>query len=109
LLVSFSLCDILPYPDYTSRSDEFVNGNQVNEKFADPDLKPGKTIAITHRGISKNFYNYMNLILEAASSNPFGSVPGNIRGNSINTTDADNFALGYFRLCEPNKVSYLVK
>jgi hypothetical protein len=101
--------DLFPYPEYSATSDEFVNGNEINEKFGDPDLKPGKIMEITHRGISKNFYNYMNLILEAASSNPFGAVPGNIRGNIINTTDTNNFALGYFRLCEANHILYTVK
>ncbi|OXA74070.1 hypothetical protein B0A67_01630 [Flavobacterium aquidurense] len=101
--------DLLPYPEYTSTSDEFVNGNEINEKFTDTDLKPGKVLDITHRGISKNFYNYMNLILEATNSNPFGAVPGNIRGNIVNTTDANNFVLGYFRVCEANHVVYTVK
>ncbi|OMQ13039.1 DUF4249 domain-containing protein [[Flexibacter] sp. ATCC 35103] len=101
--------DFMPYPEYTVTSDEFINGNEINEKFTDTDLKPGKILDITHRGISKNFYNYMNLILEAANSNPFGAVPGNIRGNIINTTDTNNFALGYFRLCEANHIVYTVK
>lgn len=101
--------DYQAYPEYTATSDEFVNGNEINQKFGGTDLKPGKVMEITHRGISKNFYNYMNLILEAASSNPFGAVPGNIRGNIINTTDANNFALGYFRVCEANHVLYTVK
>ncbi|KQB42676.1 DUF4249 family protein [Flavobacterium aquidurense] len=101
--------DFMPYPEYTVTSDEFVNGNEINEKFTDTDLKPGKILDITHRGISKNFYNYMNLILEAANSNPFGAVTGNIRGNIINTTDTNNFALGYFRLCESNHILYTVK
>ena len=101
--------DILPYPEYTSTSDEFVNGNEINEKFTDTDLKPGKVLDITHRGVSKNFYNYMNLILEVTNSNPFAATPGNIRGNIINTSNANNFALGYFRVCEANKLTYVVK
>ena len=101
--------DILPYPEYTSTSDEFVNGNEINEKFTDTDLKPGKVLDITHRGVSKNFYNYMNLILEVTNSNPFAATPGNIRGNIVNTTNANNFALGYFRVCEANKINYVVK
>ena len=101
--------DILPYPEYTSTSDEFVNGNEINEKFTDTDLKPGKVLDITHRGVSKNFYNYMNLILEVTNSNPFAATPGNIRGNIVNTTNANNFALGYFRVCEANKLTYVVK
>ena len=101
--------DFLLFPQYGSTSDEFVNGNEITEKFADTDLKPGKILDITHRGISKNFYNYANLVFGAATPNPFGATPGNIRGNIVNTTDADNFALGYFRLCETNHISYTVK
>lgn len=101
--------DYQAYPEYVLTNDEFVNGNVINEKFGGTDLKPGKVMDITHRGISKNFYNYMNLLLEASSSNPFGAVPGNIRGNIINTTDTNNFALGYFRLCEANHILYTVK
>ena len=101
--------DLFFSPEYASSSDEFVNGNEINEKFGDTDLKTGEIVEVTHRGISKNFYNYMNLILEAASSNPFGAVPANIRGNIINTTDSDNFALGYFRICEANHILYTVK
>ncbi len=101
--------DFLPFPEYTSTSDEFINGNEINEKFTDTDLKPGKVLNITHRGISKNFSNYMSLILEVTNSNPFAAAPGNIRGNIINTTDANNFALGYFRVCEANRMTYTVK
>jgi hypothetical protein len=101
--------DFLLFPGYSATSDEFTNGNEINEKFADTDLKPGKILDITHRGISKNFFNYMNLIFEASNSNPFAASPGNIRGNIINTTDTNNFALGYFRLCEANRISYTVK
>lgn len=97
------------FPEYTSTSDEFVNGNEIVEKFSDADLKPGIVLDITHRGVSKNFYNYMNLILEVTNSNPFAATPGNIRGNIINTTNADNFVLGYFRVCEANKINYVVK
>ena len=72
-------------------------------------MKAGNTVDITHRGISKNFYNYMNLLLEIYGGSPFSIPPGNIRGNIVNTTDANNYAFGYFRLCEADKVSYLVK
>lgn len=90
-------------------SDELTNGNELNNKISGDELKPGITIEITHRGISKNFYNYMNLIFEASGSNPFATTPGNIRGNIVNTTDPKDFALGYFRLCEANYVTYTMK
>jgi len=103
--------DFLIYPEYGLLDDELFNGNEINNRFANEDGKivPGKTIEITHRGISKNFYNYMKLILEIYGGSPFSIPPGNIRGNIVNTTDPNNYAFGYFRLCEANKVSYLVK
>ncbi len=100
----------LLFPEYDLSSDEFFNGNEMDNRFTDDDkIKPGISYDITHRGISKNFYNYMNLILEIYGGSPFSIPPGNIRGNIVNTTDANNFAFGYFRLCEAEKVTYLVK
>lgn len=101
--------DFLLFPEYVANNDEFLNGNQINTKFSDVDLKPGKKLEIIHRGISKGFYNYMNLILEASSDNPFSTTPGNIRGNIVNVNNSNSFALGYFRICEANHISYLVK
>ncbi|MNR67889.1 hypothetical protein D3C85_1921200 [compost metagenome] len=51
----------------------------------------------------------MNLILEVYGGSPFSIPPGNIRGNIINTNDVNNYAFGYFRLCEADKVDYLVQ
>ena len=99
----------LIFPQYEISNDEFYNGNEVSTRFSDEDMKAGNTVNITHRGLSKNFYNYMKLILEASSANPFIVPPGNIRGNIVNNTDVNNFALGYFRLCEADEIPYLVK
>lgn len=111
--VNFYLTDyksqFLLYPEYELTSDELFNGNEISTRFSDEDMKPGNTVEIINRGISKNFYNYMNLLLEGYGGNPFSIPPGNVRGNIVNTTDASNFAFGYFRLCEADMVSYVVK
>lgn len=107
--LSYFTTDFLKIPYYLLSNDRFSNGNETKDEFSDVDLKPGKTVKIVHRGISKNFYNYMNLIFEASSANPFGASPGNIRGNIINSNNANDFALGYFRLCEANTVSYTMQ
>ncbi|CAC9974705.1 hypothetical protein FLAPXU55_02402 [Flavobacterium panici] len=99
----------LIYPEYDLTDDDFFNGNEISNRFNHEDMKAGNTVDITNRGISKNFYNYMNLLLEIYGGSPFSIPPGNIRGNIVNTTDANNYAFGYFRLCEADKVSYLVK
>ncbi|AXB55211.1 DUF4249 domain-containing protein [Flavobacterium fluviale] len=111
--VNFYLTDyqseFLIFPEYEITNDEFYNGNQISTRFSDEDMKSGNTVKITHRGVSKNFFNYMKLILEASNSNPFSVPPGNIRGNIINSNNANNYAMGYFRLCEADQVDYLVK
>lgn len=111
--VNYNLSDFksafLLFPEYNLMDDDFFNGNEINIRFSNEDMKAGNTVEITNRGISRNFYNYMNLILEASSANPFGTPPANIRGNIVNVNDANNFAMGYFRLCEADKVSYTVK
>jgi hypothetical protein len=100
----------LLFPEYDLTRDELFNGNEISTRFSDEDkMKPGKTVEITHRGVSKNFYNYMNLILKVYGGSPFSIPPGNIKGNIITTSDSNNFAFGYFRLCEADKVNYLVK
>ncbi|MFB9080733.1 DUF4249 domain-containing protein [Flavobacterium procerum] len=101
--------EFLLYPEYVLLDDELFNGNDISTRFSDEDMKPGNTVEITHRGISKSFYNYMKLILEVYGGSPFSVPPGNIRGNIVNTTNSADFALGYFRLCEADQVSYLVK
>lgn len=99
----------LIYPEYEITNDEFYNGNEISTRFSHEDMKTGDIVTITHRGGSKNFFNYWKLILEASNSNPFQVPPGNIRGNIVNTSDANNFAMGYFRLCEADQVAYTVK
>lgn len=101
--------DFMFFPYFVLKEDEFLNGNEINDRFSDEDLKPGKNVEILHRGISKNFFNYMNLILEASSENPFATRPPSIRGNIINTTNPNDFALGYFRLCESNHTFYTMQ
>ncbi|WP_244248526.1 DUF4249 domain-containing protein [Flavobacterium foetidum] len=101
--------EFLLYPEYELTDDELFNGNDIPTRFSDEDMKAGNTVSITHRGISKNFYNYMKLVLQVYGGSPFSIPPGNIRGNIVNTTNSADFALGYFRLCEADQVSYLVK
>lgn len=110
---NFYLTDIrttfLPLPEYNLTDDDFYNGNEIEDSFSNEDLEVGDDIRITFRGISASFYNYMNLILETTSGNPFSTPPANIRGNIINQTQAENYALGYFRLSEGHQFTYTVE
>jgi hypothetical protein len=103
--------DIYTSPTYQVRNDEFSNGNQKSWTFSDQDLKQGSVIAITHYGISKDYYNYMNKIISISSSGggPFQTTPAAVRGNIVNQTNIDNYALGYFSLSEVDSANYTIQ
>ena len=107
-LVSF-ISPTLPYPSYDLSDDNLSDGNELKSDFSDEDLKTGDTLEITLRGISHQFYNYMNLILEAADSNPFATPPANIKGNILNQDSTGSAAIGYFRLCESDYRAYTLE
>lgn len=92
--------------------DKFYQGNEIFSTTDDEDLKAGNEIEVTHYGISKQYYNYMNILVGIAGSNvggPFQSPPATVRGNIINTTDKNNYALGYFSLSESDSQKYTIK
>jgi len=93
---------VLPFPDYDTSDDEFFQGNEMFELFFDEDLKPGDVVSVKLYGISQQYHNFMNVLLEAAGGggNPFSAVPVAARGNIINQNNTNNYALGYFRACE---------
>ncbi len=105
--------DVMPYPDYDVIDDEFFQGNMMFGIFSDEDLGPGKEIGIQLYGISERYYNYMNKLINIAEGGsgggPFQTPPVTVRGNLVNQTDSNNFALGYFRLGEVARLNYTVE
>lgn len=105
--------DVIPYPDYDVADDEFFQGNMMFGIFSDEDLGPGKELSIQLYGISERYYNYMNQLITIAEGGsgggPFQTPPVTVRGNLVNQTDANNYALGYFRLGEVAKLNYTVE
>jgi len=99
-------------PSFGVIGDEFSNGNQKSWHFSDEDLEQGNTIAITHYGISKDYYNYMNKIISISGGDgggPFQTTPATVRGNIVNQTNIDNYALGYFSLSEVDSATYTIQ
>lgn len=104
------------FPFLEEISDEFINGNEIDDFFEKDDdaddpteeFNPGDTVDISLYGISERYHNYMQLLIEQYDSggDPFSSVAAEIRGNCINTTTTDNYAFGYFRLTQVVKASY---
>ena len=98
-------------PIYFSQEDLNFQGNQIFGLYRSEELKPGQTFDITLSGISKQYYNYMQILVSIAGSNsgsPFQSPSATIRGNIINTTNEANYPLGYFNLSEQDSKNYIV-
>jgi hypothetical protein len=53
----------------------------------------------------------MGILLPVAEggAGPWSTTPVNVRGNIVNQTNHANFALGYFRLCEVDRLEYIVQ
>jgi hypothetical protein len=101
-----------PLVEYDVTYDRFTQGNQMFGLYIDQDLKSNDVVDFTLHGISEGYYNFMNVLLSVAGSNnggPFQTPPATVRGNIINQTNFDNYALGYFRLSETDKMNYIVQ
>ena len=90
------------YPEYSLESDEQYQGNQISQFYSHEDLTSGDLLNIRLYAVSRRYFDYFNKIVIASGNdnNPFQTTPTGVRGNIINQTDAQNFPLGYFRLCE---------
>lgn len=98
--------------NYYVDEDLFFQGNEFFSVSQNSDLKSGDKVEISHFGISKTYYNYMRVIVSIAGNNngsPFQSPSATVRGNIINTSNFDNYALGYFSLSEVDTRSYIVQ
>jgi len=99
-------------PEYDVIDDNFFQGNQMFGLYTNEDMKTNDTLQFTLHGISETYYNYMNILLGIAGGNggsPFQTPPATVRGNIVNQTNFNNFALGFFRLSETDTMSYIVE
>lgn len=96
--------------DFDVFRDEFFNGNQIFAIYSQDNLQAGDIVNIRIHGISRQFYQFMFQVLQQTSTgNPFATIPALVRGNMINTTNPENFPLGYFRLSEMDELDYTVQ
>jgi len=92
-------------------SDEFYNGQQVvgYEPNEEAILEPGQTVMIRQVSLSQQTYSYYFIIFEQTSSaDLFDPPPATIRGNVVNKTNSENFALGYFSAAEVAERSLVI-
>ncbi|WP_093368514.1 DUF4249 domain-containing protein [Psychroflexus sediminis] len=101
----------LAFPEFDINDDEFSDGNQIFDIFSEEDLEPGMPVTIQLHGISKGYYNFLEILLAQAGSagGPFETQPATVRGNIKNNNDADELIFGYFGLSEVDEVIYTVQ
>ncbi len=106
-------------PELIDLDDKFINGNEIKityekEEDEETDKKeafvPEDIVDIEFIGISNSYYNYIRTLIEQSSGvDVFNSIPVALKGNCVNTTNAKNYAFGYFRVAEVVKTSYTFK
>lgn len=112
-LIRYNVEDLLAFPDYDTFDDRFFQGNDNFGIFSDEDLQPGDVVTMKLYNISERYYNYMSILLTVSGSDagggPFQVPPATVRGNLINQTNIDNYALGYFRVTAVTTTQYTVQ
>ncbi|MDI9257373.1 MULTISPECIES: DUF4249 family protein [Flavobacterium] len=99
-------------PEYGVIEDRFFQNNEMFGLYFSEELKAGDTLKFTLNGITRNYYNYMDLLLEQTGSNsmgPFSTPTATVRGNIVNQTNFNNYALGYFRLSKTETEEYIIQ
>lgn len=97
---------------YNVDEDKFFQGNEFFSRSQNDELKTGDVIDLSHTGISKQYYNYMNILIGVIGSNsggPFQTPPATVRGNLKNITNPQNYPLGYFSLGETDIRRYVIQ
>jgi len=98
--------------DFGVITDEFFQGNMMFGFYGSSETKPGITLDLNLQAISLGYYNYMNKLLSIAGSgsgSPFSTPAATVRGNITNSSNSENFPLGYFHLSEFDTKNYLVQ
>lgn len=99
-------------PEFGVIDDGFFQGNQMFGFYSDSDLKANDNLALSVSGISKNYFNYLNILLGIAGNSgggPFQTAPASVRGNIQNLNNGADFPFGYFRLSEKSTENYIVQ
>ncbi|MHA4739573.1 DUF4249 domain-containing protein [Dyadobacter sp. MSC1_007] len=99
----------LPLPSLAVISDKFSDGNENYIESDNENYVAGVTVGINVYGISRRYYDYLNILIQQSGSDeggPFPTIPVQLKGNCTNVDDPNEEVLGYFRLGEFDTTSY---
>ncbi|MDX1314177.1 MAG: DUF4249 domain-containing protein, partial [Eudoraea sp.] len=112
------------FGEFLAGEDEFYQGQQFQfSYFYDQEFDPGTELEISIMGSDREFFNYMDLILEQTEQSVgfFETPRATVRGNIIDITDLDNidvtdntnrpdvFPLGYFAIVQEFKDTLVIQ
>lgn len=100
--VDFYLFDF-GFDEYLVSEDTFYLGQSFEfSYFYDGELRTGTELNISILGVDEPFYNYMTqlIVQSGGDQGPFQTPAATVKGNIVNSTDPDNFALGYFAVSQ---------
>lgn len=108
------------FGEYLVSEDEFYQGQRFQFSFFyDSKLEDERLVTIRILGIDQDLFNYMNQLIQqsGADTGPFSTPATTVRGNIINVSDTaesnnivnNDFALGYFGICQTFSDSLLIK
>lgn len=99
-------------PSFDISDDRFTQGNEIFGLYFNEDLKKDDTVNLILYGISQRYFEYLRKLTAIAGSSsggPFATPPAPVRGNIINTTNAKEFALGYFNASETDSKKVVIE
>lgn len=112
------------FDEFLATEDTFYQDQEFEfSYFYDEDIEPNTEVNISIMGMDKDFYDYMNLLIDQSGQQDFGvfATPSvTVRGNIFNGTDidnlenfnnlgmTDNFPLGYFAIVQENTSSIVI-
>lgn len=85
--------------------DRFFNGSDYNFSFfyGEDDIELPATVNIKISGITEQYFTYFRVLIDQSGQNaggPFETIPASLVGNMVNTTNPNEFPLGYFHISE---------
>lgn len=97
--------------NFFTLEDRFFNGSDYNFSFfyrEEDKIELPSNVTIKMSGISKEYFTYFRLLISQSGQGgggPFQPVPSSLLGNIVNTTNDENFPLGYFHIAEADTFS----
>ncbi|WP_439132218.1 DUF4249 family protein [Polaribacter sp.] len=91
--------------NYSVLEDRFFDGQEyeVPNFYSEDDIILPTAVNIRMLGISKDYFTYLQILVDQSGQDgggPFETVPTSLLGNVVNTTNTNNFPLGYFHISE---------